>query len=98
MPTTADAAAKLKAMTGRAIALIRSGRLGASKIGRDWMIEEKALAAVRVRKPGRPKGRANEPTITKGAQGRGIRHRSRGDCGTRRRAQVVSAVVSMTGK
>ncbi len=57
MLTTTAAAAKLKVTRRRVIALITAGRLRASKFGNVYMIEEKSLADVRVRKPGRPKGK-----------------------------------------
>lgn len=53
--TTAQAAARLGVTPWRVYALIRSGRLPASKWGRDWMIAEKDLERVKVRKPGRPR-------------------------------------------
>jgi hypothetical protein len=37
------------------LALIREGRLEAEKAGRDWLIDPRALRAVRTRKPGRPR-------------------------------------------
>lgn len=53
--TTAEAAERLGVSIGRIQALIRAERLPASKFGRVYMINEKDLAKVRVRKPGRPK-------------------------------------------
>ena len=58
--TTAQAAARLGVTPWRVYALIRSGRLPAVKWGRDWMIDEKALDLVKVRKPGRPKGQSSK--------------------------------------
>jgi excisionase family DNA binding protein len=52
--TTATAAGELGVTPCRVRALIASGRLEAIRAGRDWLIEPKALAAVRDRKPGRP--------------------------------------------
>jgi excisionase family DNA binding protein len=52
--TTTTAAAKLGVTPGRVRAMIAAGRLQATRAGRDWLIEPKALAAVRERKPGRP--------------------------------------------
>jgi excisionase family DNA binding protein len=54
--TTTEAAVELKITRRRIIALITAGRLKASRMGRDWMIDQSDLKAVRVRKPGRPKG------------------------------------------
>ena len=55
--TTADCAAELRVHRSRVLALIRAGRLKATKIGRDWIIEPSDLDAVRVRVPGWKKGR-----------------------------------------
>jgi excisionase family DNA binding protein len=52
--TTATAALELGVTRARVNAMIASGRLKAIRLGRDWMIEPKALDAVRDRKPGRP--------------------------------------------
>jgi excisionase family DNA binding protein len=52
--TTADAAAKLGISVDRVQALIRAGRLPAARFGRAYMINEKDLAKVQDRKPGRP--------------------------------------------
>jgi excisionase family DNA binding protein len=52
--TTTTAAAELGVTPGRVRAMITAGRLKAIRAGRDWLIEPKALAAVRERKPGRP--------------------------------------------
>jgi excisionase family DNA binding protein len=54
MLTTSQVAAELGVTTSRVHALIQSGRLPAQKMGRDYFIEKKDLAKVRVRKPGRP--------------------------------------------
>jgi excisionase family DNA binding protein len=54
MITTTDAAKRLKVTRRRVVALIQASRLPAQKLGRDWVIEEKDLERVRVRKPGRP--------------------------------------------
>lgn len=37
--------------------LIREGRLPAQKVGRAWVILEKDLEKVKIRKPGRPRNR-----------------------------------------
>jgi excisionase family DNA binding protein len=55
--TTADAAEELGITVGRVKALIHAGRLHATKFGKSWMIPRGALAAVKVRKPGRPKAK-----------------------------------------
>jgi excisionase family DNA binding protein len=53
--TTLQAAEKLKLTRQRVHALIASGKLPATKQGRDWFIQPADLAKVRDRKPGRPK-------------------------------------------
>jgi excisionase family DNA binding protein len=53
--TTAQAAKKLKVTPRRVIALIEAGRLPASKLGRDYIIEATDLARVKDRRPGRPR-------------------------------------------
>lgn len=53
--TTAQAAEKLGVNASRIRQLIIEGRLPAEKLGRDWLIDEKALDQVRDRKPGRPR-------------------------------------------
>ena len=57
MMTTKQAAEALGVSVRRVRAMIEAGQLPAEKFGRDWMIDEKDLAAVRDRKPGYPKGR-----------------------------------------
>lgn len=54
MLTTPQVAVILGISKRRVQALITSGRLPATKIGRDWLIAEADLARVIVRKPGRP--------------------------------------------
>jgi excisionase family DNA binding protein len=54
MLTTKTAAERLGVTTRRVQALIASGRLPAERIGRDWLIDERALSRVANRKPGRP--------------------------------------------
>lgn len=58
MLTTADAAAALGVSAVRVRQLIAAGRLRAERLGRDWLIDEAALEAVRVRRPGRPRHEA----------------------------------------
>lgn len=53
--TTTDAAQRLGVTVRRVQALIKSRRLSAERIGRDWLINEFNLADVADRKPGRPK-------------------------------------------
>lgn len=52
---TSKVAKKLKVSPERVRALIRAGRLPAVKQGRDWFVDEKDLALVKSRKPGRPR-------------------------------------------
>lgn len=54
--TTKTAAAELGVTVHRIRALIKAGRLKATKKGRDWHITPAALEKVRDRKPGRPRG------------------------------------------
>jgi len=54
--TTAQAAERLGVGPDRVLKLIRAGRLPATKLGRDWLIEEADLERVRDRKVGRPLG------------------------------------------
>lgn len=55
MLTTLQAAAKLKCSRRRVLELIAAKRLKATRYGLMWMIDPADLAAVRDRKPGRPK-------------------------------------------
>lgn len=55
--STAEAAKRLGVTTNRVRALIDAKRLKAMKVGREWLIDPKDLAAVKVRKVGRPKSR-----------------------------------------
>jgi len=55
MINTTQAAQQLGVTRRRVQALIQSGRLPAVKLGRDWIIQEKHLKLVTVRKPGRPR-------------------------------------------
>jgi excisionase family DNA binding protein len=52
--TTKQVAERLGITPRRVQALIEAGRLPASKFGRDYMIKEKDLKLVEVRKVGRP--------------------------------------------
>jgi excisionase family DNA binding protein len=51
--TTNEAALRLGIDRSRIHQLLRAGRLPATKLGRDWLIEEADLDLVRDRKPGR---------------------------------------------
>ena len=53
--TTAQAAEKLGVSPGRIRQFIRDGRLPATQLGRDYIIQPKDLAKVKNRKTGRPK-------------------------------------------
>ena len=55
--STAEAARRLGITANRVRALIEAKRLKAIKVGREWLINPKDLAAVSNRKPGRPKSR-----------------------------------------
>ena len=56
---TQQAAARLGISRRRVVALLKAGRIpGAQKLGRDWIISEKALKAVAVRPTGRPPRKA----------------------------------------
>ena len=52
---TAKAAVKLGVTKGRVNALITAGRLKAIRVGKSYIIDTKDLAAVKDRKPGRPR-------------------------------------------
>lgn len=54
--STAQAALRLGVSQRRVQALIHAGRLPAQAIGRTWAIREADLAAVAVRRTGRPRG------------------------------------------
>lgn len=53
--TTTEAAEELFISRRRVQALIKSGRLPAKKVGRDWRIKAVDLALVEDRYPGRPR-------------------------------------------
>lgn len=53
--TTKQAADALRITPRRVIALIKSGRLPAERIGRDWLINPADLDGVRQRAVGRPR-------------------------------------------
>lgn len=59
--TTAQAAAELGVSVRRVQALVKAGRLSARRLGRDYLIDPAALAAVRHRPQGWPKGRPRGP-------------------------------------
>lgn len=62
--TAPAAAARLGISLSRVYALIRSGRLPATKWGRDWMVAESDLKLVKVRRVGYPRGRPRKQTTT----------------------------------
>lgn len=53
--TTKTAADRLGITSQRVIQLIKSNRLAAVKHGRDYVIDDRSLAAVMVRQTGRPR-------------------------------------------
>ena len=53
--TTAHVAERLGVSRDRVYQFIREERLPGQKIGRDYLIQEKDLARVKNRKPGRPR-------------------------------------------
>jgi excisionase family DNA binding protein len=53
--TTTEAASRLGITPRRVRALIAAGRLAATRIGRDWLVADDALASIATRKPGRPR-------------------------------------------
>jgi excisionase family DNA binding protein len=53
--TTKEVSARLGVTIQRVQAMIRDGRLPASKLGRDYVIKEQDLRLVADRKPGRPR-------------------------------------------
>jgi excisionase family DNA binding protein len=56
--TTKEVSARLGVTIQRVQAMIRDGRLPASKLGRDYVIKERDLRLVADRKPGRPRKQA----------------------------------------
>lgn len=55
--TTNEVAEKLGVTVRRVQAMIKDGRLEAEKLGRDYLIKESSLEAVKERKSGRPKSK-----------------------------------------
>jgi len=53
--TTKEVAENLGVTVRRVQAMIKDGRLEAEKLGRDYVVKESALEAVKERKTGRPK-------------------------------------------
>lgn len=53
--TTLEAASRLQVSRYRIWQFIKAGRLPAEKLGRDYLIDERDLAHVAVRKTGRPR-------------------------------------------
>ena len=68
--TTAEAAARLGVTRWRVNALIRDGRLKATRMGQIFIINERDLKSVENRKPGRPP-KAKPKTTAKPARKRG---------------------------
>jgi excisionase family DNA binding protein len=65
MLTTAQAAEKLGISPRRVLALIQAERLPAEPFGPTYMIQEKDLALVKNRKPGRPRRAAKKASSRK---------------------------------
>ena len=61
--TTAEAGQILGISRQRVHALIAAGRLPATRVGRSWVIADSDLAAVRVRRPGRPHNKNSAPQL-----------------------------------
>lgn len=57
MLTTAEAGAELGVSRSRVLVLIDKGRLPATRLGNQWVINRSDLSKVRVRKTGRPRKR-----------------------------------------
>jgi excisionase family DNA binding protein len=53
--TTKEVAERLGVTVRRVQALIQDGQLPAEKVGRDYLIKEKDIRLVEIRKPGRPR-------------------------------------------
>lgn len=61
MLTTKEAADQLGISVRRVVGLISEGKIEAQRVGRDYVIEPRVLAAVKVYgKPGRPRKPKNE--------------------------------------
>ena len=68
--STSQAAARLGVSARRVRMLIEEGALRAQQLGREWVIEDRALAHVKVYgKPGRPPKPAGNETRTMGRAG-----------------------------
>ena len=52
--TTKEVAQRLGVSIRRVQAMITAGRLPATRLGRDYLVNEKDLKIVEIRKPGRP--------------------------------------------
>lgn len=59
--STVEAAERLGVTSRRIVALITSGKLRATRVGRSWVIKASDLAAVQDRPQGWPKGRPRKP-------------------------------------
>ena len=55
MITTEDAAARLNVTTRRVVQMIGAGRLKAKRYGHIWLVDERNLAPLADRRPGRPR-------------------------------------------
>lgn len=63
MITTREAATRLGVSLRRVQALVATGQLPATKMGRDWLIEEADLERVGERPAGYPKGKPRKPPV-----------------------------------
>lgn len=69
MLTTIQAAERLNTSRRIVQRLIAQGRLKATKYGRDWLIDERDLEAVKERRQGWQKGKPRKTPVTSSAQG-----------------------------
>jgi excisionase family DNA binding protein len=60
--STREAGIELGVTLSRVQVLIYEGRLPAKKVGQNWIIRRGDLELVRIRKPGRPRGKGNAST------------------------------------
>ena len=61
--TTTDVAAQLGVSKRRVQAIINAGKLPATKIGRDWLIQPQDLKLIEKRKTGRPRKADLDPDL-----------------------------------
>jgi excisionase family DNA binding protein len=64
MISVAEAARELGISARRVRQLIEAGRLAARKVGKVYVVDSRALEAVRVRTVGKPKKSQNNPCVT----------------------------------